>query len=101
MAHFLLTYTLSPDYLERRSGFRDEHLSLAWRAADAGSLILGGAVGDPIESALLLFTDRGAATDFAQRDPYVREGLVVDWRVDPWATVAGATAATPLRPTAE
>jgi uncharacterized protein len=98
MAHFLLSYDLSSDYLERRGALREEHLSLAWSAADAGELLLGGAVGDPVESALLLFTDAVAAARFAEADPYVREGLVERWRVLPWATVAGADAASPIRP---
>lgn len=101
MPHFLLSYELAPGYLERRPGFRDAHLALAWQAAETGALLLGGAVGDPVESALLLFTDADAAADFARSDPYVREGLVRSWRVTPWATVVGSTAANPVHPTGE
>ncbi len=100
MPHYLLSYDLAPDYLERRSAFRDRHLALAWEAADEGALLLGGAVGDPVESALLLFTDADAAIAFAEADPYVREGLVRFWRVLAWATVVGPQAAAPLRPDA-
>ena len=98
MTHFLLSYELAPDYLERRPGFRDAHLALAWQAANSGALLLGGAVGDPVESALLLFTDAEAAAAFAGADPYVSEGLVRSWRVTPWATVVGPGAANPVRP---
>lgn len=98
MGHFLLRYELAPDYLDRRPGFRDVHLALAWAAVDRGELLLGGAVGDPIESALLLFTDADAARAFAQADPYVTQGLVSGWRVDRWNTVVGAEAANPVRP---
>ncbi len=98
MSHYLLHYDLAPDYLERRAAFRDAHLALAWRSADAGSLILGGAVGDPVESALLLFADAASAAAFAVADPYVLNGLVRSWRVTPWLTVVGNDAATPLRP---
>lgn len=100
MAHYLLSYDLAPDYLARRGAFRDAHLGLAWQAADEGSLLLGGAVGDPVESALLIFTDAGAARAFAEADPYVSNGLVRAWRVLPWTTVVGPEAATPVRPTA-
>ena len=55
MAHYLLLYQLSADYLQRRAEFRDAHLQLAWQVADQGLLLVGGAVGDPIESAMLLF----------------------------------------------
>jgi uncharacterized protein YciI len=60
--------------------------------------VLGGAVGDPVESALLMFTDADAARAFAASDPYVAEGLVTRWEVLPWITVAGADAAMPVRP---
>ena len=98
MTHFLLSYDLAPDYLDRRPAFRDAHLTLAWKAADSGALLLGGAVGDPVESALLLFTDAEAAAAFAAADPYVSEGLVRSWRVTPWATVVGPAAASPVHP---
>ncbi|MBX3595393.1 MAG: hypothetical protein KF783_13040 [Sphingomonas sp.] len=98
MDHHLLFYDLAPDYLARRPDFRAAHLDLAWAAADAGELLLGGAVGDPAESALLLFTSGTAAERFARADPYVANGLVTGWRVRRWTTVAGAGAATPVRP---
>jgi uncharacterized protein YciI len=98
MQHFLLTYELAPDYLARRPSFRDVHLALAWKAADAGTLLLAGAVGDPPEYALLLFADADSAAAFAHSDPYVREGLVRAWRIAAWKTVVGRDAATPVRP---
>jgi uncharacterized protein len=39
-------------------------------------------------------------TRFARADPYVKNGLVTRWRVRPWTTVVGpSAAATPVRPT--
>ena len=98
MSHWLLIYDLAPDYLERRGAFRQRHLALAWAAVEGGALLLGGAVGDPVESALLLFTDADAARAFAEADPYVANGLVARWHVQPWNTVVGAEAANPVRP---
>ena len=99
MAHFILSYELAPDYLEHRGEFRAEHLALAWAAAERDGLMLGGALGDPVEAAMLLFTGDGreAAEAFAKADPYVTNGLVKSWRVLPWTTVVGETAATPVR----
>ena len=99
MAHYLLLYQLSADYLQRRGEFRDAHLQLAWQVADQGLLLVGGAVGDPIESAMLLFQtdDPDRITAFACADPYVQQGLVTSWRIVPWLTVAGPLAATPLK----
>ena len=95
--HFLLTYTLAPEYLDRRPAFRAEHLALARAAAGRGELLLGGAL-DPAEEAVLLFAgdDPGAAEAFAKADPYVANGLVSAWRVREWLTVVGEGAANPL-----
>jgi hypothetical protein len=100
MGHYLLVYDVAPDYLERRGAFRDAHLALAWAAAGRGELVLGGAVGEPIDGALLLFNADSAdvPTAFAEADPYVTSGLVTRWKVMPWHTVAGDDAANPVRP---
>ena len=98
--HFLLIYDVAPDYLERRAGFRSEHLTLAWAAQERGELVLAGAIGDPPNGAVLFFEGDSpdVATRFAEADPYVRNGLVTNWRVEPWTTVVGDSAATPVRP---
>jgi uncharacterized protein len=97
--HYLLIYDVSDDYLERRAAFRAEHLALAWAAHERGELLLGGALADPADGAVLLFTgdSPAAAEAFVAADPYVRNGLVKRWRVRPWTTVVGAGAATPVR----
>ena len=98
--HFLLIYDVSPDYLARRGEYRNEHLRLAWDAHARGELLLGGALADPADGAILLFQgDTGAAAErFALSDPYVANGLVQRWRVRPWTTVVGDWAASPVRP---
>ena len=97
--HFLLTYDLVPDYLERRGEYRDSHLKLAWAAAERGELVLAGALTEPVDTAVLLFTGDTprAAEAFAEADPYVQAGLVTRWRVREWTTVVGEGAATPVR----
>ncbi len=96
--HFLLFYDLEPDYLERRADFRAEHLGLAWEAQKRGELVLAGALADPADGAVLLFTGDTpeVAERFAEADPYVRAGLVSAWRVRAWTTVVGANAASPV-----
>lgn len=97
--HFLLFYEFVPEYLQRRAAYRTEHLRIAWAAHDRGELILGGALAEPADGAVLLFqgSDDGAARNFAEADPYVKSGLVRRWWVRPWTTVVGGTAASPLR----
>lgn len=98
--HYMLIYDLAPDYLERRAALRDEHLALAWAAHDRGELLLGGALAEPVDTAILLFQGDtpAAAEQFARADPYVHHGLVAGWRVRPWTTVIGEGAANPVRP---
>ncbi|TCM18993.1 hypothetical protein EDF56_104528 [Novosphingobium sp. PhB165] len=100
MAHYLLTYHLAADYLDRRPEFRGAHLALAWAAAERGELLLGGAIEDPVDAAMLLFAGAGpeAAEAFAAADPYVTEGLVQRWTVRRWNTVVGSQAANPAHP---
>lgn len=97
--HYLLFYEVTPDYVERRAQFRAEHLTLAWQAHERGELLLGGALTDPVDSAVLLFqgTSPEVATRFAEADPYVRNGLVTRWQVRPWLTVVGEQASSPIR----
>ncbi|MET0982237.1 MAG: YciI-like protein [Telluria sp.] len=98
--HFLLTYDLAPDYLERRAEFRNAHLKLAWEAQERGELVLAGALDEPTERALLVFSCDTAQTPqmFAATDPYVTNGLVRAFHVRRWNTVVGDQAATPARP---
>ena len=98
--HYLLTYELAADYLERRGEFRNEHLKLAWEAEARGELVIAGAFADPADQSALLFSgdSPAAAERFAQADPYVANGLVTSWRVRPWTTVIGKDAFNPIRP---
>lgn len=91
MAYYALFYDTVDDFIARRTAYRDEHLRLARDAHARGELLLAGALGDPADSALLVFEtdDSEAPARFAQRDPYVTRGLVTRWRVRPWTVVIG------------
>ena len=97
--HYLLLYDVVPDYVERRVPFRTAHLALARAAVDRGELVLGGALADPPDGAVLLFRSGSAdvAEQFARTDPYVLNGLVTHWRVREWTTVVGPGAEVPLK----
>jgi uncharacterized protein len=91
-SHHILFYTTVADYVERRKAFREEHLNYAQAAHARGDLILGGALDDPVDEAILIFKtgDPAVVEDFARHDPYVTNGLVTKWRVRPWTVVIGA-----------
>jgi uncharacterized protein YciI len=100
MAHYLLIYDVVSDYAERRGQFRSAHLEKAWAASGRGELIMGGALDNPLDSAVLLFQGDSprVAEAFAEQDPYVLGGIVKQWRVREWHTVAGEQASKPVRP---
>ena len=91
MKYFALIYYLVDGFVSRRTAFREEHLRLLGKANRRGELLLAGALGDPVDRALLVFRtqDRSIAEDFARNDPYVINGLVTRWEVQPWAVVIG------------
>jgi uncharacterized protein YciI len=98
--HYLLMYDVTDDYLERRAAFRTAHLDLAKQAVERGELVLGGALADPVDAAILLFrgSSPAVAEAFAMADPYVLNGLVKQWRVRPWTTVIGKDAEVRITP---
>jgi uncharacterized protein len=98
--HYLLFYDAAPDYLERRAQYRAEHLTLARAAHARGELVLGGALADPVDGAVLLFRcDSTAPIEaFVAADPYVKNGLVTRWRIREWTTVVGDNPAVALPP---
>jgi uncharacterized protein YciI len=89
--HYVLTYEVGSDYVERRGQFRKQHLAMAQESVARGELLLGGAFADPVDRTMLVFTDKhdAAAEEFAATDPYVLNGLVKKWYVRKWTTVVG------------
>lgn len=97
---WLLWYDVSADYLARRAEFREAHLQLARQATEAGLLKAGGALtehsdsaNDPCAAALYFETDAPSVIEaFVAADPYVQQGLVTNYRILRWHTVAGCVA---------
>jgi hypothetical protein len=97
--HYLLFYEVADDYLERRGAYRAEHLALAREAVERGEIVLGGALTDPVDTAVVLFrgTSPAVAERFVAVDPYIKNGLVKSWRVREWTTVVGPGAEAPVK----
>jgi len=87
--HWLLFYDYVEDILERRVPHRDAHLALAGEAHARGELLMAGALAEPTDGAVFVFTgeESGAVERFVAADPYMANGLVTAWRVRPWNVV--------------
>jgi uncharacterized protein len=91
MEYYALFYEVVDDFVRRRVPYREEHLRLAREAHTRGELVLAGALADPADRALRVFRveNRGVVENFARRDPYVTNNLVVRFQVRPWTVVVG------------
>lgn len=91
MKYFVLKYYLADDYLERRTVYREEHLNLAGALHQKGELILGGALTDPTDEALLVFyvADKSVIENFVSKDPYIKNGLILKWEIREWTVAIG------------
>lgn len=89
--YYLLIYHTVESYVEKRAPFRAEHLGYSGAAHARGELFMGGALGDPPDTAILIFrADTSAvAEEFARNDPYVKAGLIREWSVRPWTVAIG------------
>ena len=93
MKHWALTYEFVPDFMEKRAPLRAVHLELLNQAEANGTLVLAGVLKGETRS-LLIFQgeDASAAEAFARADSYVTGGIVTNWSVREYVTVAGAGA---------
>jgi uncharacterized protein YciI len=91
MPYYALFYDVVDDFVARRTAFRGEHLRMARESQSRGELLLGGALPDPFDRALLVFraADITVAQTFAKNDPYVVNGLVKKWEARLWNVVVG------------
>lgn len=91
MQYFALFYDVVDDFMVHRVPFREAHLRLVQEAYRRREIVLAGALGMPPDRALLIFrgSDPSIADAFARADPYVVNGLVTRWEVQPWAVVVG------------
>jgi len=83
----VLFYEYVADILERRTPYRDAHLALIRAGLDNGQILMAGPLGDPPHGAAIVFAEREPAEAFPQNDPYLANGLVTAWRVEPWTLV--------------
>jgi hypothetical protein len=84
--HQALFYDYVDDIVERRAPHREAHLQHIADHRELG-LKMAGALGDPPFGALFVFDSQADPEAFANRDPYVENGLLTQRRVVPWNVV--------------
>jgi uncharacterized protein YciI len=91
MKYYALLYDVVENFAERRMPFREAHLGLVKAAHQRGDIVMAGALGDPLEQAMIIFRVADAATveNFARTDPYVLNNVAAKWTVKPWNVVVG------------
>jgi len=89
--YYILFYKTVENYVDKRAQYREEHLADANAAYERGDLVMAGGLSEPVDSAVLVFKGEGpsVAEEFARHDPYVRNGLIIEWQVRPWTVVIG------------
>jgi uncharacterized protein YciI len=87
--HHILFYDYVENMVERRLPHREGHLDQIEAARGRGELVLAGALGDPPHGGALVF--RGVGVErieaYVREDPYVKGGLVRNWRIERWNLV--------------
>jgi hypothetical protein len=87
--HYILFYDVVPDYVKLREKYRESHLAVGTEFFKRGDLVLAGALADPVDQAVIVFSSLTAAEDFLKADPYFLNGLVKSYRIRKWTTVLG------------
>lgn len=90
--HFILTYRTVDRFNDRKMRFRKKHLDLVQEYFDKGELIMGGALLEPNDSALMIFQCEKAedVEAFVKKDPYFTNGLVKSYEIRIWSVAIGA-----------
>lgn len=70
VSRYVLFYDYTADVLEKRDPHRAGHLGLLKEMSAEGRILFGGAFSEPVDGAMVVFTDREAAEEFKARDPY-------------------------------
>ena len=88
--YLILFYDYVADIAERRGAHRPAHLDHVGAYKRDGRVAVGGALGDPVTGAAIVFRTESEdeIRTFVEDDPYSIAGLVTSWRVVPWTVVA-------------
>lgn len=91
LSTFLVIYRYVPDMERRRAPHRDDHLRWLRDHAEAGHVVLAGAVRDPVDSAVIVVRaeDLYATRQLLLDDPYARANLITEVTTRPLGLAVG------------
>lgn len=85
MKYAVMLYESAADVASRAPAHFPAHKARLDEFHARGELVMVGTFGDPqAEGSMAIFTSRAAAEEFAQGDPFVRNGVVEAYRILDW-----------------
>ena len=81
---YALLYESADDVLTKARPHIAAHRARLVEFRGRGTLLMGGVFANPQEGALVIFTTREAAEEFARSDPFVVNAVVRAWRIYEW-----------------
>jgi uncharacterized protein YciI len=87
---YVLEYVYVADILEKRTPYRPDHIALAEKYCNEGTILSGGPFTPPT-GALFVFSADGkdAVENFVKSDPYYAAGLITNYSIKEWNVVIG------------
>ena len=83
----LMFYEMAPDGMARAVENFPAHSARLTEFYARGTLLMAGPYGNPPVGALGVFTSQAAAEEFAAGDPFVLNGVVGRYTLQPWNEV--------------
>ncbi|CAF0818828.1 unnamed protein product [Rotaria sp. Silwood1] len=90
---YMLQYDYVADAFEKRKPYREAHLAHMGKQVEKGNVVLGGAYGHPPIGGLIILRNLSLndIEQLAQQDPYVTNGIVTKYTIQPYMAVVGDT----------
>lgn len=75
--------------MELRAPHRKAHLDLVSLSMNSGDILMGGALADPPDKAVIIWKTDNISTveEFVKNDPYYINGVVTSYTIRPWVVV--------------
>jgi uncharacterized protein len=87
----VMLYETAPDGLAKAPANYPAHKARVDEFAGRGVLLMIGTWANPAEGALAIFSNRGAAEEFAAGDPFVQKGVVGNVTFKDWNEMLRST----------